>query len=116
MKLTLKWLFFIYFSGQVWKQYVSFLFSLKNKDNVPPFKSPVEDHQHAILSSPYQGASFGGGPDFYISDNSNANQLSYSNFGDTYQPPAGYVFGTRQTQSLLAESFYFTPTEVEVFF
>ena len=104
-------------SGQDYRQSdVSFLFSLKNKDNVPPFKSPVKDHQYAILSSPIQGASFGGGHDFYISDNSNVNQKSYSNFGNTYQLPAGYVYGTQETKSLLAGSHKFTPTEVEVFF
>ena len=110
-------MFFISFSGQDWRRSnVSFLFSLKNKDNVPPFKSPIYHHQYAILSSPIQGASFGGGHDFYISDNSNANQQSSSNFGNTYQPPAGYFPGTPQTQSLLAGSYNFTPTEVEVFF
>ena len=104
-------------SGQDYRQSdVSFLFSLKNKDNAPPFKSPVKIHQHAIYSSPYQGASFGAGHDFCISDNSNANQLSYSDFGNTYQPPAGYVYGTQETKSLLAGSYKFTPTEVEVFF
>ena len=104
-------------SGQDYRQSdVSFLFSLKNKDNVPPFKSPVKDHQYAIFSKPSYGASFGKGYDFYISDNSNANQLSYSDFGNTYQPPAGYVRGTQETKSLLAGSYKFTPTEVEVFF
>ena len=111
--------FFISFSvqGYTYKQSnASFLFSLKNKDNVPPFKAPVKIHSHAIFSSPNQGASFGVGHDFCISDNSNANQKSYSNFGNTYQPPAGYVYGTQQTQSLLAGSYKFTPTEVEVFY
>ena len=104
-------------SGQDYRQSdVSFLFSLKNKDNVAPFKSLVKDHHYAILSSPNKGASFGWGYDFHISDNSNANQKSYSNFGYTYQPPAGYVYGTQETKSLLAGSYKFAPTEVEVFF
>ena len=113
-----KWIFFISFSGQdIFKQSnVSFLFSLKNKDNLPPFKVPVyQNHQKAICSGPSWGPTFGGGNDLYISDNSHANQRSFTNFGHTYPPPAGYVYGTPQTQSLLAGSYHFTPNEVEIF-
>ena len=50
------------FLGQGYKQSnVSFLFSLKNKDNVSPFKASVnKNHQDAIYSSPNCGPSFGG--------------------------------------------------------
>ena len=111
-------IFFISFSGDSWKQSdVSFLFSLKNKDNVPPFKSPVyTNHQHAIYSNPGYGPSFGAGRDLRISNDSHTNQHSYTNFGRTYQPPPGYVYGTPQTHSLLAGSHQFSPTEIEVFF
>ena len=96
---------------------VSFLFSLKNKDNVPPFKAAVyKNHQYAICSDPSYGPTFGAGHDLYISNDSHTNQRSYTNFGHTYQPPAGFDDGTQQTQSLLAGSYNFTPTEVEVFF
>ena len=54
--------------------------------------------------------------DLYISDDSHANRESYSEFGDVYQPPAGYVCGTEQTTSLLAGSRHFTPTQIEVFY
>ena len=102
-------IFFISFSGQCYKQSnVSFIFSLKNKDNVPPFKAPVKNHQHAIFTNLGYGPTFGGGHDLHISNDSHTNQNSYTNFGHTYQPP--------QTKSLLAESYYFTPTEIEVFF
>ena len=106
------------FSGDSWRHSdVSFLFSLKNKDNVPPFKAPVyKNHQHAIYSHPSYGPTFGGGHDLHISNDSHTNQQSYTNFGHTYQPPAGYVYGTPQTKSLLAGSYKFTPTEIEVFF
>ena len=111
-------IFFISFSGQGWKQsHVSFLFSLKNKDNVPPFKTPVHrNHRYAIVSSSSCGPIFGGGHDFHISNDSHTNQHSYTNFGHTYQPPAGYVYNTQQTKSLLAGSYDFTPTQIEVFF
>ena len=113
----MNWIFFISFSGNNYKQSnVSFLFSLKSKDNVPPFKAPVKNHQYAILSRPSYGPTFGAGHDLYISNDSHANQQSYSDFGHTYQPPAGYFYDTQQTQSLLAGSYNFTTTEVEVFF
>ena len=67
-----------------------------------------------MYSSVKPGFRFGN--DFFISDNSHANQQSYSDFGHTYQPPAGYVYGTKQTKSLLAGSFKFTPTQIEVFY
>ena len=56
------------------------------------------------------------GHDLFISDDSHSNQQSYSDFGHKYQPPAGYVRGTEQAKSLLAGSFYFTPTQIEVFY
>ena len=106
------------FSGHGYKRSnVSFLFSLKNKDNVPPFKAPVyKNHQNAIGSNPSKGPTFGGGHDLYISNDSHTNQESYTDFGNTYQPPPGYDYGTQQTQYLLAGSYKFTPTEIEVFF
>ena len=109
---------FISFSGHGCRQsYVSFLFSLKNKDNVPPFKTPVyRNHRYAIVSSSSCGPTFGGGHDLFISNDSHTNQHSYTDFGHTYQPPEGYVHGTPQTKSLLAGSYEFTPTEIEVFF
>ena len=111
-------IFFISFSGDSWKQSdVSFLFSLRNKDNVPPFKSPVyKNHHQAIWSNSSYGPTFGGGCDLHISNDSHTNQQSQTNFGHTYQPPAGYEFNTQQIQSLLAGSYKFTPTEIEVFF
>ena len=111
-------IFFISFPGDGWKKSdVLFLFSLKNKDNVPPFKSPVyKNHEHAICSYPSYGPTFGGGHDLYISNDSHTNQQSCTNFGHSYQPPGGYYYGTPQTKSLLAGSYQFTPTEIEVFF
>jgi hypothetical protein len=51
----------------------------------------------------------------YISDNANSNHSSYTNLGDTYQPPEGYQYFTPQTKALLAGIYKFTPTEIEVF-
>ena len=67
--------------------------------------------QHAVCCITKYGPTFGGGHDVHISDNANGNQGSYSRFGNSYQPPPG----TAQATSLLAGSFNFTPTEIEVF-
>ena len=91
----------------------SFLFSLRNKENFAPFIANVKrgNEQSAIYCDPNYGPSFGGGHDLHISNDANGNQKSYSYFGTSYQPPAG----TAQPTSLLAGSYTFTPTEIEVF-
>ena len=83
-----------------------------------PFKCPIIDgkNDHAIYCHPSYGPIFGGGHDLIIANNANTKQCSYSNLGDTYQPPAGYQCGTEETQSLFAGSCSFTPTEIEVFY
>jgi hypothetical protein len=95
----------------------SFIFSLRSKDNFRPFKCPIYDHQHyaAIVCRRCDGAIFGWRSDLHISDEANTNQDSYSDLGDTYQLPPGYQYGTSQTKALLAGSYKFTPTEIEVF-
>jgi hypothetical protein len=90
---------------------LSFLFSLRNKKNLAPFIANVKPGrvQYAIYCNPNYGPTFGGGNDVHISDNANGNQESYSNFGHSYQPPPGTA------DSVLAGSYNFTPTEIEVF-
>ena len=103
--------------GQYKRSTKSFLFSLRNKDNLKPFKCPIYDHRngYAIACFSGWGAVFGGGPDLSISSDANTNQDSLTNLGDTYRPPPGYEPGTSQTRALLAGNFEFTPTEIEVF-
>ena len=95
----------------------SFLFSLRSKDNLGPFKCPIYDQRQdkAVWCYSLCGAIFGGGPDLHISSNANTNLLSFTNLGNTYRPPDGYEPDTPQTRALLAGSYKFTPTEVEVF-
>ena len=94
----------------------SFLFSLRNKDNLLPFKCLIKDELmgDAISALNWCGACFGS-RDLFISDAANRNQHSSSNLGGTYQPPPGYEPGTPQTKALLAGSERFTPSEIEVF-
>jgi hypothetical protein len=88
----------------------SFLFSLRNKENLAPFIANVIQEHDAIYCKSNYGPSFGGGHDVHISNNANDNQQSYSYF-NSYQPPTG----TADANSLLAGSNKFTPTEIEVF-
>ena len=82
-----------------------------------PFKCPIMNGKNgnAIYCYPLYGATFGGRRDLVIYNDANTNQNSYSDLGYTYQPPAGYQYGTPQTMSLFAGSYNFTPTEIEVF-
>ena len=114
-----KSLFVILFSGVgKWVRSVNaFLFSLKNKDNLKPFKAAVyRNNQHAFYHSSDYGPTFGGGYDLHISNNANLNTGSYTWFGSTYQPPPGYTCNAANTKVLLAGTYTFTPSEVEVFY
>ena len=92
---------------------VSFLFSLRNNENIVPFIANVKRGQegYAIYCHPGYGPSFGGGHDIHIADNANCNEQSYSYFGDFYQSPPG----VRDVETVFAGSYNFTPTEIEVF-
>ena len=104
--------------GGDWKRSnSSFLFSLRNKDNLAPFIANIKQgHEHyAICCNSGYGLSFGGGSDLCISNNPHANQSSFSNIGNTYQLPPGYVYESEKAKNLLADQHYFSITEIEVF-
>jgi hypothetical protein len=92
----------------------SFIFSLRNKENLPPFKAPLKSNreQYAIYCSTSYGPSFGGGHDLHISNNAASNTNSYTNFGSYYQLPSG----VSSRLDILAGTYYFSPSEVEVFY
>ena len=94
----------------------AFLFSLKNKDNLKPFKAAVyRNSQTALYHDSGYGPTFGG-HDLYISNNANLNTVSYTKLGNTYQLPPGYTSDAANTKALLAGTYYFTPSEIEVFY
>ena len=94
----------------------SFLFSLRNNDDLSPFKAPLKDENDvtAIYRSVAYGPNFGF--DLEIVNNAGLNGYSKTDFGDTFQLPPGYIYDTPKTQSLLAGSYKFTPAEVEVLY
>ena len=93
----------------------SLLFSLRNKDNLPPFIANIKHGRKAIYCSPSYGPIFAGGNDLCICSNSQVNQQSYSKFGHTYQLPPGYCYDSEQARNLLAGQYKFLTTEIEVF-
>ncbi|CAB4039080.1 Hypothetical predicted protein [Paramuricea clavata] len=104
-------------SGCAWKRSnLSFLFSLRNKDNLAPFIANIKQgkEQNAIYCSSGDGPFFGADYDVRIWNNPQVNQ-SCSNFGHTYQLPPGYVYNSEQAKNLLAGQYQFLTTEIEVF-
>ena len=98
----------------------AFMFSLKNKDNLPPFRSSVLDWERAGKCNEGLGPLFGRGGyteghDLFISRHPSTENC-YSDFGREYKLPDGYVKGTEKARRLLAGKFYFTPSEIEVFY
>jgi hypothetical protein len=93
---------------------LSFLFSLRNKDNVAPFIANVKQGQeeNAIRCHSDYGPRFG--EDLWIRNNPQVSQSS-SNFGRTYQLPPDYVCDSEQAKNLLAGQYSFLTTEIEVF-
>jgi hypothetical protein len=95
----------------------AFIFSFVNKDNLPPFKSPVYRYKgYALYTSAGFGPTFGRGHDIYIVNNANTNIDSYANLGITYRLPSGYSTRSTKARNLLAGSYRFTPNEVETFY
>ncbi|XP_028413796.1 E3 ubiquitin-protein ligase TRIM56-like [Dendronephthya gigantea] len=94
----------------------SFLFSLRNKDNLPFIADIKQGQEHnAISCRSNYGPTFGGGCDLLICSKPHVNQSSYCNLGKTYQLPQPYVFQSAAAKSLLAGQFQFITTEIEVF-
>ena len=96
----------------------SFLFSLRNKDDLPPFKAPLkyQNHGNALYCYSTYAPTFGGGHDLHIANDAKSNTKSYTHLGYSYRVPSGYTYGQANTQSLLAGSYHFTPSEVEVLY
>ncbi|CAB4021282.1 Fibropellin-1 [Paramuricea clavata] len=94
----------------------SFIFSLRNNDNLTPFKIPLINDltRKALYSYSDSGPSFR--YDLFISDKANSTANSLADLGREYQTPPGYKVYEENTQALLAGSENFTPLEVEVLY
>jgi len=90
----------------------AFIFSLRNKEGIPAFKSPVADPRGAIFRLSTYGPTFGGGIELYISDKAYGNKNSFAFLGNSYPPPSG----VQDQFTILGGSDSFTPDEWEVFY
>jgi hypothetical protein len=92
----------------------SFIFSLRNKEDLSPFKAPLKDQNtpYAIYTYHTFGPTFGAGYDMHISNNAASNTRSYTHFNHNYQAPSG----VSDTSTILAGTNYFQPSEIEVFY
>ena len=61
-------------------------------------------------------ATYGVGNDLHLANNANQNTGSYSDLGDSYEPPPGYTYGETKTRNFLAGSYRFTPDDFEMFY
>ena len=95
----------------------AFIFSLRNNERLPPFKSTLEGHwarRWAIFNVEASGPHFGGGNDLYLMKQGYAHEerRSTSTLGSYYTAPSG----ARDRSTILAGSATFYPDEVEVFY
>ena len=90
----------------------AFIYSLRNKEGLRPFKSIVKVPSQAIYMNSGYGPTFGGGHNIYIADMANGNANSYAQLTYWYNLPSG----VNDSRTILAGSFRFTPDEVEVFY
>lgn len=92
----------------------SFIFSLRNNEELAPFKSMVIRPSLAIERCSTCGPVFGRGHDLKIADHANTNTNSYTDFGEwgSYAVPSG----VRNQYTVLAGSEHFTPDDWEVFY
>jgi hypothetical protein len=107
--------FYVITGGWYKKAPGSFIFSLRNKEDLSPFKAPLKDQNtpYAIYTYKSYGPTFGGGHDIHISNDAVSNTYSYTNFNQNYQAPSGQVSDTR---TILAGTYKFQPSEIEVFY
>nr|XP_058950220.1 neurogenic locus notch homolog protein 2-like [Pocillopora verrucosa] len=89
----------------------AFIFSLRNKEELHPFKSMVITPQLAIYKYEEYGPTFGGGWDIYISDNANSNNGSYTHLS-CYETPKG----ANTPATILSGTPHFSPDDWEVFY
>jgi hypothetical protein len=93
----------------------AFIFSLRRSGNSNKERFNVTNPDYAIYSYYWYGPTFGGGNDIYVSDNSNKNSNSYSNFVHSYQLPQNLTSWSDEAKNYLAGSYTWQTTEIEVY-
>jgi hypothetical protein len=93
----------------------AFIFSLRRSGNSNKERFNVTQPTYAIFGYSSYGPTFGGGHDIYVSDSSNTNENSFSNFGHSYQLPKIITYGSTEARNYLAGSYNWRTTEIEVY-
>ncbi|CAB3374369.1 Hypothetical predicted protein [Cloeon dipterum] len=86
----------------------AFLFTLANKQDIPPSKFPVVKRMFAVVYVPTCGPVFGAGADLSISNNCNQNSESYSNLPHSFD-------GEGASLNVLMGGYNFKVHDYEVF-
>ena len=89
----------------------AFIFSISNKEELDPFVVEVRRPGRAIYRSSWYGPRFGY-DDILIDNNANSNSHSRARLVWFYPAPAA----VQNPDTILAETKYFSPDEVEVFY
>jgi hypothetical protein len=88
----------------------SFIFTLTNPHNIPPSKYPLIKPECAIYCHPNFGPIFGSySYDIYVSDKSNQNDDSFTDFPNSYSDTTG------KGKRTFTGKYYFSTREIEVF-
>ena len=90
----------------------AFIFSLRNKEGLAPFKSVVTDPSRAIYRKSGYGPTFGSGHDIKIANNAASQSGSFTSFGQSYHAPSE----VKDSTTILAGTTHFTPHDWEVFY
>ena len=91
----------------------AFLFSLRNKEELGPFKSMVREPSKAIFNQKYVGPTFGRDDIRIDRYRSGAKSSSgYTHFGRSYSVPES----VNKSKTVLAGTHDFEADEVEVFY
>jgi len=93
----------------------TFLFLLVDKNGKGPVKiANNTNNKHSIYNASSYGATFGGGHDLYICNQSNTVKSSYSNLGHSFKVPK-HAYGSNEAKNFLAGSYNFLTKEIECF-
>ena len=93
----------------------AFIFSLRREGRSNKQRLKVIYPKYAIYSGNAYGPIFGADGDIFVYDNSNENNNSYSNLGDSYQLPNNITYGSEEAKGYLAGSYNWQTTEIEVY-
>ena len=93
----------------------AFIFSLRREGKPNKQRLNVTQPEYAVYSNAMYGPTFGGGYDIYVSENSNSNEYSWSNLGNSYQIPNDLNYKGDKAQRVLAGSYNWQTTEIEVY-